>query len=156
MESIVGIQRAPSHPTQLQALVAVQAVGVTRAQAGIELSLIGVEYYPNAFAILWRLRVADMPDTRTVRPPLIIPILHARVVDATGARYAAEYEPFLGSSADYRGILRVTPRVPISAVPCSVVIDSVILYGEDGQRWQELRFDPTALVYTVGSGQTAL
>ena len=153
--SIVGIQRAPRHPTQIQTVVAVQAVGVIHAQEGIELTLICVEYYQDAFAILCRLRVTDVPDNGAAPPPIIIPFVHAQLSDATGAAYAVEYEPFLGSSADYRGILRVTPMLPQPGVPYSVIIDAVTLYTDDGQQWHELQFDANALVYTIVGGQTA-
>ncbi|MDW8234876.1 MAG: hypothetical protein RMJ54_19055, partial [Roseiflexaceae bacterium] len=76
--SVIGIKRAAPHPSQKQIVIAVQAIGMTRAWQGVELTLICIEYYQDAFAIPCRLRLTTASDSGEM-PTIVIPWVHARV-----------------------------------------------------------------------------
>lgn len=146
--SVIRIRRAAPHPSQMQIAIAVQSVGMTRAWQGVELTLICIEYYQDAFAIPCRLRLTTASGSDEM-PTIVIPWIHARVSDAARTAYAVMYEPFLGSHVDYRGILRITPMLPSIGAPFQVIINGVTWCADNGRCWRDTRCEVSGLVYEI-------
>jgi len=147
---IIGIKRAPKHPTYQQPIVSVQPLGLTQQYSGIEISLICIEYYLDAFTILYRLKAEQESLRQLVQTTdALIPFVHASMQDNGGEAYTIEAEPFIGSDEEGRGILRITPIISQAIREAYLKINTVTFYASNGQELQTLYLNEKEFAYTL-------